>query len=269
MHGLGNDFVVLDGTEVAINLEPGQVRLLADRRLGIGCDQLLLVESSPDANAYIRIFNADGTTAEQCGNGLRCVARWLVQQGLTGSKSVRLATSAGHFEARLVGGDQVQVNMGVPSFEPADIPFDANARAESYALKIGSLSCEIGAVSMGNPHAVIDVENLKKTAVKEIGPQVENHPRFPEKANVGFMQKISAKDVQLRVWERGTGETLACGSGACAAVAWSRLRGELDEKVSVQLPGGRLEISWQGEGAPVYLTGPATFVYKGQLDSLS
>ena len=267
MHGLGNDFVVVDGTEVAVILNDKQVRQLCDRHVGIGCDQLLIVESCPNANAFIRIFNADGSIAEQCGNGLRCVARWLAQQGMTGSKAVRLATTAGTYEAKLMGGDQVRINMGVPAFEPAEIPFEANARAESYALKINDLSFEIGAVSMGNPHAIFHVENIKKTAVGEIGPQVEKHSRFPERANVAFMQKISAVEVRLRVWERGAGETQACGSSACAAVAWGHLRGQLDENVRVRLPGGCLEINWQGEGAPVYLTGPATFVYRGEIET--
>lgn len=267
MHGLGNDFVVIDAIAQTVELSTAQVRLLADRRRGVGCDQVLLVERPTQAGAEFRyrIFNADGGEVEQCGNGARCFARFVRDKGLTASDRIAVQTRAGLIELRLEPDGQVTVDMGAPRLEPADIPFQAPARAVTYPLEVEGRGLEISAVSMGNPHAVLRVDAVATAPVAELGPQIEHHPRFPRRVNVGFMEVVDADHIRLRVFERGAGETLACGTGACAAVVAGRLQGLLAEKVSVSLPGGDLMVSWQSEGTPVLMTGPATCVFEGRI----
>ncbi|MEJ2643812.1 MAG: diaminopimelate epimerase [Gammaproteobacteria bacterium] len=267
MHGLGNDFVVVDAIAQQVELSTAQVRLLADRRRGVGCDQVLLVErpTQPGAEFRYRIFNADGGEVEQCGNGARCFARFVRDKGLTASDRIAVQTHAGLIELRLEPDGQVTVDMGAPRLEPADIPFQAPARAVTYPLEVEGRSVEISAVSMGNPHAVLRVDSVATAPVAELGPRIEHHPRFPRRVNVGFMEVVDADHIRLRVFERGAGETLACGTGACAAVVAGRLQGLLAEKVSVSLPGGDLMVSWQSEGTPVLMTGPATCVFEGRI----
>ncbi len=268
MHGLGNDFVVIDAIRQQVALSPEAIRRLADRRRGIGCDQVLLVErpQSPDADFRYRIFNADGGEVEQCGNGARCFARFVRDEGLTTKDRIPVETLAGLIELEVLADGQVRVDMGEPVFEPQRIPFQAEARAPSYALEVNGENLDIGAVSMGNPHAVLRVEDVAEAPVVRLGPAIEHHPRFPQRANVGFMQILDRGHIRLRVFERGVGETEACGTGACAAVAVGRLQGLLDEDVQVSLPGGDLVISWAGEGAPLYMTGPAERVFEGSIE---
>ena len=268
MHGLGNDFVVLDALDAKVSLSESRVRELADRRTGIGFDQLLLLEAPKNGqfHANYRIFNADGGEVEQCGNGVRCVARYLANHGVVKDGVVHLGTIAGPVQAALEKDGLVRANMGVPRLEPSEIPFTAPSRSRVYELDVDGRTVEIGAVSMGNPHAILDVPDVDSAPVAELGPRIEHHTRFPKRANVGFAQWLGREEMRLRVWERGTGETLACGTGACAAVVWGRLLGWLDERVTVILRGGRLVVSWQGEGQPVWMTGPAVTVYEGQLE---
>jgi len=266
MHGLGNDFMVVDATAGGVRLSPERIRALADRHRGIGFDQLLVLEDGAGGRLGYRIFNADGTPAEQCGNGMRCLARYAFEQGYaSGDDTVRFGVGDSAVEARLRSDGAVAVDMGRPRLEPAQIPFDAPERAPGYTLTVNGLDLTIGAVSMGNPHAVIRVDDIAAAPVAELGPAVEAHPAFPRRANVGFMEVLSPERVRLRVWERGTGETLACGSGACAAVVWGRIMGWLGPEVAVELPGGTLEIRWPGDDAPVWMTGPAEAVYEGEL----
>jgi diaminopimelate epimerase len=268
MHGLGNDFVVIDAVRQSVALTPEQARFLADRRQGVGCDQILLVEnpSTPEVDFRYRIFNADGGEVEQCGNGARCFARYVYEEGLTTKTRIPVETAGGRMELVLLDDGQVTVNMGVPRLLPEEIPFDAPAQAQHYALNVNSLSVDIGAVSMGNPHAVLTVENVDTAPVGTLGPLLERHVRFPKRVNVGFMQVITRKHIRLRVFERGAGETAACGSGACAAVAVGHIQGTLDKDVRVNLTGGDLVISWAGIGQPLYMTGPATRVFEGQIE---
>lgn len=267
MHGCGNDFVVLDLITQRFILREHHVRKLADRRFGIGCDQLLVVEppTRGDVDFRYRIFNADGSEVEQCGNGARCFARFVKEKRLTGKDCFRVETRAGVIELRITRNRQVEVNMGVPRLQPAEIPFDAPEHATTYMLDVDGEDREIGAVSLGNPHAVLLVDDVASAPVTELGPRIEHHPRFPQRVNVGFMQVVSRDEIRLRVFERGSGETLACGTGACAAVVSGRLRGLLDQRVEVHLPGGSLSIDWAGDGQPVVMTGPATTVYEGQI----
>lgn len=267
MHGLGNDFVVIDATTRPVDLEPAQIRMLADRHYGVGCDQLLLVEPprQPDVDFTYRIFNADGGEVDQCGNGARCFARFVRDKGLIAKDTIRVATAAGILVLRIEPDGQVTVDMGVPRFEPGEIPFKADARAESYQLEIDGRMVEFGAVSLGNPHAVLRVEDVESAPVTTLGPRLESDPRFPQRVNVGFMQIQGRDRIRLRVWERGSGETLACGSGACAAVVVGRQRGWLDAKVTVSLAGGDLRIRWSGEEEPVRMTGPAVTVFEGRM----
>ena len=267
MHGLGNDFVVIDGISQKIRLSADKVRALADRNFGIGCDQLLLVEvpTSPDVDFCYRIFNADGTEVENCGNGARCFARFVRDRRLTGKNVIRVQTASGVMVLTVDENDNVSVDMGVPVLEPAEIPFTADNRAVVYPLTVGDHDISVSAVSMGNPHAVYVVDDVDSAPVESLGPQIESHPRFPRRVNVGFMQVINSGAIKLRVYERGAGETLACGTGACAAVVAGRLRGILDDNVDVELPGGHLNIQWAGEGQPVIMTGPATSVFHGQV----
>ncbi len=267
MHGLGNDFIMLDLISQRCNLRAGHIRKLADRRRGIGCDQLLVVEApqSPNADFRYRIYNADGREVEQCGNGARCFARFVRDRKLTTKKHIVVETSTGIIELQVRDDKLVEVNMGVPNLEPVDIPFTTTARANQYSLQLPDQELLIGAVSMGNPHAVTLVDDVDTAAVAELGPVIEQHRDFPEQVNAGFMQIVSATEIRLRVFERGVGETQACGSGACAAVVVGRLQGLLDERVQVQLTGGELEIAWAGDGQAVMMTGPATKVFEGSI----
>lgn len=267
MHGLGNDFVVFDATRQPVVLSSTQIRFLADRRFGVGCDQVLLVEPprDPDTDFYYRIYNADGSEVEQCGNGARCFARFVRSHGLTDKRVIPVGTARGAIELRVLEDEQVCVDMGPPRLNPSDLPFDAPQRATTYPLVADGRTLEISAISMGNPHAVLLVDSVDQAPVAELGPLIESHPAFPQRVNVGFMAIRSRSEIDLRVFERGTGETLACGTGACAAVVAGRLRGLLDEQVRVHLPGGDLMISWSGEGHPVGMTGPATEVFEGSI----
>lgn len=267
MHGLGNDFVVVDATERAVALEPGRIRRIADRRLGVGCDQLLLLEPSddPDAVCRYRVFNADGGEAGQCGNGVRCIGLYLVHQGRAGSAPFTLSGPAGPVRVEPAGGDSFRVDMGAPRLEPAAIPFQAEQRRTAYELELANGVVEACALSMGNPHAVLVVDDVDAADVGRLGPAIEHHPRFPERTNVGFMQITGRDRIRLRVHERGVGETRACGTGACAAVVAGRLLDRLDARVDVALPGGTLVIEWSREGEKVWMTGPATSVYEGIL----
>lgn len=267
MHGAGNDFVVVDMISQRCKLSPRDIRLLADRHFGIGCDQVLLVEppGNPDVDFRYRIFNADGTEVEQCGNGARCFARFVREKKLTSKSVIKVETAAGVIELRVRNRQQVEVSMGTPRFEPGEIPFTANGRAPSYSLQVDGRTLEIGALSMGNPHAVLRVDDVDGAELERLGPLVESHPDFPRKANVGFMQVVSEKEIRLRVHERGVGETLACGTGACAAVVYGIMRGWLRDTVTVNLPGGKLSISWAGDSQPVIMTGPTAVVFEGTI----
>lgn len=267
MHGLGNDFVVLDGVRQPLQLSASDIRWLADRYRGVGCDQVLLVEpcGHTSADFRYRIFNADGSEAGQCGNGARCVARFVHDQGLTAALAVTFLTSSGPIRTRLLPDDRVTVDMGPPRFAPAEIPFEAPEQWDGYALEVEGTEWTIGAVSMGNPHAVITVDDVEAAPVARIGAAIERHPRFPAGANVGFMQVLAPDRVCLRIWERAAGETTACGTGACAAAAVGRARGALNDTVSVHLPGGELVIEWPGPDNPLWMTGPAETAFFGTL----
>ncbi len=268
MHGIGNDFVLIDNMSRKLDLGTEQIRLLADRRRGIGCDQLLLVEpaADPDADARARIFNQDGSEVAQCGNGLRCLAAYLRETGIASGDHIAIEAGQGMVRARLANHRAVTVEMGTPRFEPREIPFLADAQAASYGVQVDSQRLEIGVVSMGNPHAVIRVDDCEAARVEELGPAVQALEEFPEGVNVGFMQVLDDARVRLRVFERGVGETLACGSGACAAVAVGRVRGWLGARVSVALPGGELTVEWDGEGRPLWLTGPTQRAFQGEFE---
>ena len=268
MHGLGNDFIVIDAINQSINLHEEQIRFLSNRRFGVGFDQLLLVESavSNAAEFRYRIFNADGGEVEQCGNGARCFARFVVDKGLTRSQSIKVETNTGFIVLNIEEDDQVTVNMGVPVLDPASLPFDARQKALNYELEIEGEFHQIAAVSMGNPHAVLRVDDVKQAPVEQLGPLIESHHRFPKRVNVGFMQIVSDELIKLRVYERGVGETLACGTGACAAMVAGQIQGWLGETVKVSLPAGELVIRWQGGDNPLYMTGPATYVFEGQIE---
>jgi diaminopimelate epimerase len=268
MQGAGNDFVVLDATRTPIALTPGQVRRLCDRRFGIGADQLLLVEPARRAGTdfYYRIFNADGGEVQQCGNGARCFARFVHDNGLTTKLEIRVETVSGVIAPRLEADGTVTVTMGVPEFEPSRIPFEAPARSFTYPLEVDGAVREIGAVSMGNPHAVQIVDDVDSAPVAIEGPAIERHRRFPERVNAGFMQVVDRHAIRLRVHERGVGETLACGTGACAAVVSGIQRGRLASPVTVHTRGGELRIRWDGEGHPVFMTGTAATVFDGEIE---
>jgi diaminopimelate epimerase len=268
MHGLGNDFVVFDAISQSVNLTPAQFQFIGDRHFGIGCDQILLVErpTRGDADFRYRIFNADGGEVEQCGNGARCFVRFVHEKGLSPKTELRVETAAGIIMPRLEPNGQVTVNMGVPRFEPAEIPFVAEKRAPTYLLGLEGKLAEVSVLSMGNPHAVQLVEDADSAPVAVEGPQIENHPSFPARVNAGFMQVLDRGRIKLRVYERGAGETLACGTGACAAVAAGIMRGLLDGEVRVATRGGELTIRWEGEGRPVWMTGPAVTVFEGQIN---
>ncbi|MCE5180543.1 MAG: diaminopimelate epimerase [Betaproteobacteria bacterium] len=268
MHGLGNDFVVIDAISQNVSLTPAQFKFIADRHFGIGCDQILLVERATraDADFRYRIFNADGGEVEQCGNGARCFVRFVHEKGLTPKTAIRVETASGIIEPQLEPNGQVTVNMGLPRFEPKDIPFVAPQRAPTYLLDLSEGTVEVSVLSMGNPHAVKLVADADGAPVAEEGPQIEHHPSFPARVNAGFMQVLDRSHIKLRVYERGAGETLACGTGACAAVAAGIMRGLLDGEVRVSTRGGELTVRWQGEGQPVWMTGPAVTVFEGQIN---
>jgi len=268
MHGLGNDFVVFDATRERLDLTPERIRALADRHFGIGCDQVLVVEPPrlPETDFHYRIFNADGGEVEQCGNGARCFARFVRDQGLTEKDVIDVGTARGRIRLFIEADDRVRVNMGRPRFSPADIPFSAEHEAARYSLAVGDRTVEIGAVSLGNPHAVLQVANTADAPVATLGPAIESHPRFPQRVNVGFMAVHARDRIDLRVYERGVGETLACGTGACAAVAVGRRLGLLASRTRVRLPGGELVISWNDNNDDMWMTGPATRVFDGTID---
>ncbi|KEA65200.1 Diaminopimelate epimerase [Marinobacterium lacunae] len=267
MHGLGNDFMVIDAISQRIRFNADQVRALADRNRGIGFDQLLLVEppTRPEMDFRYRIFNADGSEVEHCGNGARCFARFVRDKKLIMRDRIAVETARGEAMLNIREDLQVEVDMGAPDLIPEQVPFIADAQSATYSVEVNGEQVELSAVSMGNPHGVLVVDSVDTAPVETLGPALECHPRFPKKANIGFMQVVSRNEIRLRVFERGAGETQACGTGACAAVVAGRLRGLLDERVQVHLPGGDLEISWAGEGTPVMMTGPATTVFEGQI----
>jgi len=267
MHGLGNDFMVLDLISQHAHIQPKHVRQWGDRNTGVGFDQLLIVETptKPDVDFRYRIFNADGSEVEQCGNGARCFARFVFDKRLTVKKQIRVETKGGIIELHLKGDGQVRVDMGAPRLQAAEIPFIADAEALSHAVQVEGETVELAVVSMGNPHGVLRVADVDQAPVLTLGPKLEYHPRFPQKANIGFLQIIDAQRARLRVWERGVGETRACGTGACAAAVAGIRQGWLTSPVSIELPGGLLNIEWDGVGQPVLMTGPATRVYEGQV----
>ncbi|MDA3915120.1 diaminopimelate epimerase [Oleiagrimonas sp.] len=269
MHGLGNDFVVIDERKNEMPFDANGIRALGDRHTGIGFDQLLGIDKAGDdddcAFRY-SIWNSDGQVSGQCGNGVRCVAAWLHRAGeLKLNQEVRLRSPSGPVSVRLIDAESVTVNMGEPDFEPSRIPFDTPHQAESYPLDIDGAPLTLGSVSMGNPHAVVQVEDLKASALQRLGPQITTHPRFPEGCNTSFVKLLDRTHVHMRVHERGSGWTQACGTGACATMAVLRLLGKVDHEVDVRLPGGHLMISWDGPGKPLWMTGPACFVFEGRL----
>ena len=268
MHGLGNDFVVIDAINQSVSLDAALVRQLADRHRGIGCDQLLIVENAqqPDSEFFYRIYNADGSEVEQCGNGARCFARFVHDKGLTKNNTILVDTASGRISLQIESNGEVTVNMGLPRFAPADIPMRRDMVANEYSLNIDGELIAFGAVSMGNPHVVLLVDDIDTAPVATLGPQLESHSDFPNRVNVGFAQVISPEQIRLRVYERGAGETEACGSGACAAMVVARQQGLVNDKVAVDLNGGTLQISWAGDDTPVWMTGPATHVFDGQIE---
>ena len=268
MHGQGNDFVVLDGVRQALDLTAAQARALADRHFGVGCDQVLVVERARESNNDFRyrIFNADGGEVEQCGNGARCFARFVLDEGLTTKREIRVETASGVIRPRIEASGEVTVDMGAPRFAPRDVPFLADEARLVYPLTVAGATVEVSVLSMGNPHAVQVVEDVERAPVATQGPLIERHPSFPNRVNAGYLQPVSRDHVRLRVWERGAGETLACGTGACAAVVAGIRRGILDETVRVTTRGGDLTIRWPGGAGPVMMTGNAVRVFAGEID---
>ena len=267
MHGLGNDFVVLDAVRQQINLNPKIIKQLADRNMGIGCDQVLVIEPPSEKNIDFnyRIFNCDGTEVEQCGNGARCMGRYIADQRLSGKKSVLLKSKNRVMKIQLQNSRLVSVDMGAPIFEPQEIPFIADSAKIKHSIDLNGQTFEIATVSMGNPHAVIQVDDIENTAVEKLGPQLQAHRQFPESVNVGFMEIVDPQHIRLRVFERGAGETQACGSGACAAAVAAIQQGLVKNSVKVELLGGELSIRWQGNTQPVLMIGPAETVFHGQI----
>ncbi|WP_375751899.1 diaminopimelate epimerase [Vibrio sp. HN007] len=267
MHGLGNDFMVVDCITQNIFFSPDLIRRLANRNTGIGFDQLLVVEApyDPETDFHYRIFNADGSEVEQCGNGARCFAKFVRMKGLTNKFSIGVSTKKGKMVLKVEDDNMVTVNMGEPVFEPSKIPFKAKQTEKTYIMRAEDHTLFCGAVSMGNPHVVTTVDDVNTTDVDTLGPLLESHERFPERVNAGFMQVVNRNEIQLRVYERGAGETQACGSGACGAVAVGIIQGSLDNEVLVHLPGGDLTIHWDGPGHPLFMTGPVAHVFDGQI----
>jgi len=268
MHGLGNDFVVVDGIRQRVSLTPEQLRYIADRHFGVGCDQILLVEAAtqPDVDFRYRIFNADGGEVEQCGNGARCFVRFVHDRGLTDKREIRVETLGGVIAPRLEGDGNVTVNMGVPRFLPSEIPFIHDDDVLIYSLDVADETLDISVVALGNPHAVQVVASVDEAPVDAHGPLIESHERFPQRVNAGFMQVVDRHAIRLRVYERGAGETLACGTGACAAAVTGIRRGLLDSPVRVTTRGGDLNIAWGGADRPVLMTGPAATVFTGEIE---
>lgn len=267
MHGLGNDFMVIDLITQQAKITPKLVKQLGNRHTGVGFDQLLIVEppSRPDVDFCYRIFNADGSEVEQCGNGARCFAKFVRQKRLTHKKNIIVETKSGIIGLSIQPDNQVKVNMGQPHFNPKDIPFISGQQKNYYPILVEEQTIELSSVSMGNPHAVIRVTNVKTAPVQTLGPKIENHPLFPNKVNVGFIQIVDRHHAKLRVWERGAGETQACGTGACAAAVIAIQNGWLDSPVNIQLPGGKLTIEWSGTDNPIFMTGNAVSVYEGKI----
>ncbi len=267
MHGLGNDFVVIDALTQNVRVTASMARRLGNRTLGIGCDQILVVEppSDPNIDFNYRIFNSDGGEVEQCGNGARCLARFVKDRRLTGKSMIRVKTMNRVMELRINADNLVSVDMGIPALVPADIPFQAAEPANLYAIDIGGNSYQIAAVSMGNPHGILQVDDIHTAPVSDLGPQLECHERFPNRVNAGFMQVVDRQQLNVRVFERGAGETQACGSGACAAAVAAIQQELVDSPVTVHLNGGDLTIDWQGEGQPLIMTGPAVTVFHGRI----
>ena len=269
MHGLGNDFVVFDFTQEQFPLSATQAAEIADRHFGVGCDQILIIEQSqrPDIDFKYRILNSDGSEVGQCGNGSRCFALYVHENNLSDKNPITVETLTGDMVLDLdTTNNMVQVKMPVPNFEPAIIPLDVAQRQESYQITANNQSIEFSALTVGNPHAVIQVDDTENADVEILGPLLESHPIFPERANIGFMQIINRQEFSLRVYERGVGETIACGSGACAAAVAGMIRGELNNSITAHLRGGDLEISWAGEGQPIMMTGPAVSVFDGIIE---
>jgi len=268
MHGVGNDFVVFDAPAGQRMLTTTEFRRLADRHTGIGFDQALVLEPPrrPGTVVFYRIFNSDGAEVEQCGNGARCIAALLHRQGRAAAGSITMDSPAGLINARILEDGLVSVDMGVPSFDPRTLPFDAPAEIDPYSLNVGGEAVKIGAVSMGNPHAVLEVESVDLAPVTTLGPAIEGHRLFPRRVNAGFMEVVDSGHIRLRVYERGAGETLACGTGACAAVAIGRHRGRLDSQVNVSVRGGELRVNWGGPGEHIWLTGPAEISFEGHVE---
>lgn len=266
MHGIGNDFVVLDCISQRYIPQTQDMANLADRHFGIGCDQLLIIEppQQPENDFRYRIFNADGSEVEQCGNGARCFARYVYDRGLTAKTSIKVETAGGNIELH-IEKNGIRVNMGAPILLPEKIPFKANAQQKTYNIKVAEQTYTVGAVSMGNPHLIYQVDNIDLAPVDTLGPLFETHDTFPNRCNAGFMQVVNRGFIKLRVYERGAAETLACGSGACAAVVSGITQGLLDANVTVQLPGGKIDIEWQGGDNPVFQVGSATFVFDGKI----
>lgn len=267
MHGLGNDFVVIDAVRQHVNLTTNHIKKLADRNLGIGCDQVLLIEPPSDKNIDFnyRIFNCDGSEVEQCGNGARCMGRYIADQQLSGKKTVLLQTKNRVMEVTTKAKNLVTANMGEPTFTPEAIPFVTEQQQKTYSIKIDSQTYEISALSVGNPHAVLRVDDINNAAVNEIGPLIQAHSHFPESVNVGFMQIIDRHNIKLRVYERGVGETQACGSGACAAAVAAIQQNLVDTSVKLELLGGSLSVEWLGDNQPILMTGPAETVFHGKI----
>ncbi|MFT6920074.1 MAG: diaminopimelate epimerase [Cognaticolwellia sp.] len=268
MHGLGNDFIVIDNVTQNVFLSNDQIKQLADRNFGIGFDQVLIVEPpyDPDLDFHYRIFNADGSEVGQCGNGARCFAKFVRLKGLTNKHKIKVSTQSGKMTLFIERDGNVSVNMPVPQFEPAKIPFTAQKAEGTYILRSDDETVLCGVVSMGNPHCVLTVDNVKEAPVDQLGKALSLHERFPQQANISFMEVVSAEYIKLRVYERGAAETLACGSGACAAVAVGQMQKKLNRQVLVDLPGGQLKIFWKGPGNSVKMTGPAVHVFDGQIN---
>lgn len=268
MHGVGNDFVVFDAPADESVLRPERLRALGDRRTGVGFDQALVLERPrrPDTAVFYRVFNCDGDEVEQCGNGARCIAALLHRRGLARNGELTLDSPAGTVRARIEGQGRVSVDMGVPDFDPRSLPFEAAREADSYALEVAGQTVEIGAVSLGNPHAVLTVPAVDAAPVATLGPAIERHPRFPRRVNAGFLEIVARAEVRLRVYERGAGETPSCGTGACAAVAVARRRGLLDEDVRVGVRGGELRVNWAGSGQHIWLTGATGISFEGHVE---
>ena len=268
MQGVGNDFVVFDAIQQNVALDAARVQRIADRHFGVGCDQILLVERprTDGTDFYYRIFNADGTEVQHCGNGARCLLRYVLDKRLTSKSEIRVGTLSGVITPKLQPDGEVTVDMGAPVFEPARIPFVADQQALTYRLEVGGETVEISALSMGNPNAVQVVDDVELAPVLTQGPLIERHPRFPQRTNAGYMQVVDRRSIKLRVYERGAGETLACGTGACAAVVSGISRGYLGSPVTVQTRGGWLKIAWAGGTQPVHMTGPAVAVFEGEIE---